>query len=152
MIKDVEFRADLPMPLLGSGARDAISRCGEAGWHGRVSSYVETVLDDADGVHCSTARALATRLDAELSDHHDRLASLEKELPPLELSPASIRDIPRARYLTLRSLASRTIPVRDRLRTLAILADGVGSLINLFLFVVEERQILHFHDGRKLIQ
>ncbi|KAL3787606.1 hypothetical protein ACHAW5_005994 [Stephanodiscus triporus] len=126
--EDLEFRADLPMPLLGSGARDAISLCGEAGWlYGRVSSYVETVLDDADGVHCSTARALATRLDAELSEHHDRLSALEKELPPLELSPASIRDMPRARYLTLRSLASRLIPIRDRLRTLAVLADGVGA-------------------------
>ena len=131
--EDVEFRSGLPMPLLGSGARDAISLCGEAGWLcGRVSAYVETVLDDEDGVQCGTARALATRLDAELAEYHDRLSSLEGELPPLELPPpelrpASSRDAPRPRYLTLRSLASRLIPIRDRLRTLAVLADGVGA-------------------------
>jgi gamma-tubulin complex component 3 len=125
----VEFRSELPMPLLGSGARDAISLCGEAGWLcGRVSAYVEAVLDDEDGVQCGTARALATRLDAELAEFHDRLSALERELPPLELGPASmIHDAPRPRYLTLRSLASRLNPIRDRLRTLAILADGVGA-------------------------
>ena len=134
--EDVEFRSGLPAPLLGSGARDAISLCGEAGWlYGRVSAHVGSVLDDEDGAQCGTSRALATRLDAELAEYHDRLSSLEGELPPLELrrhaSASIIRDDDDApippRYLTLRSLASRLIPIRDRLRTLAVIADGVGS-------------------------
>jgi len=138
--EDVEFRSGLPMPLLGGGARDAISLCGEAGWlYGRVSAYVGSVLDDddggGDGVQCGTSRALATRLDAELAEYHDRLSSLEGELPPLELCRHAYASIIRGdddapippRYLTLRSLASRLIPIRDRLRTLAVIADGVGS-------------------------
>ncbi|KAL3827162.1 hypothetical protein ACHAXA_006717 [Cyclostephanos tholiformis] len=125
---DFEFHAGLPMPLLGSGARDAISLCGEAGWlYGRVSSYVEMVMEDADGVQCSTSRALAARLDAELAEYHDCLSSLEGELPPPDLYPEIMEETPLARYLTLRSLASRLIPIRDHLRSLAILADGVGA-------------------------
>mmetsp|Transcript_6822 Transcript_6822/g.15582 ORF Transcript_6822/g.15582 Transcript_6822/m.15582 type:complete len:1011 (+) Transcript_6822:124-3156(+) len=132
--EDIEFRANLQMPLLGSGARDAISLCGECGWlYGRVSSHVETVLEeDVDGVQCATARALAARMDNELEEYHRHLSLLESELPPLELelslpSIQSSSSAPLARYLTLRSLASRLSPIRDHLRTLAILADGVGA-------------------------
>ncbi|KAL7535972.1 hypothetical protein ACHAXR_006839 [Thalassiosira sp. AJA248-18] len=127
--EDLEFRANLQMPLLGSGARDAISLCGECGWlYGRVASYIEAVLeDDVDGVHCATARALASRMDKELAEYHRHLSLLESELPPLVLSPSSVNGAPQARYLTLRSLAARLIPIRDHLRTLAILADGVGA-------------------------
>mmetsp|Transcript_19118 Transcript_19118/g.40061 ORF Transcript_19118/g.40061 Transcript_19118/m.40061 type:complete len:1039 (-) Transcript_19118:106-3222(-) len=133
--EDLEFRAGLQMPLLGSGARDAISLCGECGWlYGRVASYVEAVLeDDVDGVHCATARALAARMDKELAEYHNHLSHLESELPPLELSPSLIQRArgmypqSQSRYLTLRSVAARLPPIRDRLRTLAILADGVGA-------------------------
>eukprot|EP00579_Thalassiosira_antarctica_P008896 CAMPEP_0201881706 /NCGR_PEP_ID=MMETSP0902-20130614/11930_1 /ASSEMBLY_ACC=CAM_ASM_000551 /TAXON_ID=420261 /ORGANISM="Thalassiosira antarctica, Strain CCMP982" /LENGTH=985 /DNA_ID=CAMNT_0048409969 /DNA_START=19 /DNA_END=2979 /DNA_ORIENTATION=- len=127
--EDLEFRANLQMPLLGSGARDAISLCGECGWlYGRVASYVEAVLeDDVDGVQCATARALAARMDDELAEYHGHLSLLESELPPLELSPSLIQRAPQSRYLTLRSLLARLPPMRDHLRTLAILADGVGA-------------------------
>jgi gamma-tubulin complex component 3 len=126
---NIAFRAGLPMPLLGSGARDAISICGECGWlYGRVVSYVESILeDDEDGIHCSTARALATRLDQELAEYHTLLSLLESELPPLELTPSFIENAPNVRYLTLRSLASRLLPIKEHLSTLAILADGVGA-------------------------
>lgn len=126
---NIEFRAGLPMPLLGSGARDAIALCGECGWlYGRVSSYIETILeDDEDGVQCSTARALATRLDKELAEYHNHLSLLESELPPLELTPSFVQTAPNVRYLTLRALTSRLLPIKEHLCTLAILADGVGA-------------------------
>ena len=128
---DIEFRAGLPMPLLGSGARDAIALCSEVGWmYGRIIAYVKSVFDDVDGVHCATSHALATRLDAELAVYHDELASLEKELPP-SLELMSISSQPQHRFLTLRSLVTRLIPLRDHLRTLSILADGIGSCADL---------------------
>ncbi len=134
IMENVEFRAELPTPLLGSGARDAISLCGECGWlYGRVATYVETVLeDDVDGIQCSTARALAARLDFELGEYHRKLSMLESELPPLvipESSSSSLHQRPLAqtRHLTLRELVARLPPIRDHLRTLAILADGVGT-------------------------
>ena len=130
-VDDIEFRAGLPMPLLGSGARDAIALCSEVGWmYGRIIAYVNSVFDDVDGVQCATSHALATRLDAELAEYHDQLASLEKELPPLELMSSSTSQ-PQHRFLTLRSLVSRLIPLRDHLRTLSILADGIGSCADL---------------------
>ncbi|KAL9188272.1 hypothetical protein ACHAXT_006650 [Thalassiosira profunda] len=127
--EDLAFRSQLQLPLLGSGARDAIALCGECGWlYGRVSSYVASVLeDDADGVQCATARALAARLDKELAGYHAALAGLEGELPPLELSPEAVENPPQAQYLTLRSLVARTPPMRDHLRTLALLAEGAGA-------------------------
>ena len=131
IMENLEFRAKLSMPLLGSGARDAISICGECGWlYGRAANYVETVLeDDVDGVQCSTARALAARLDHELGEYHRQLSILESELPPLMIPAAhsSSRHQPQSRYLTLRELVARLPPIRDHLRTLAILADGVGA-------------------------
>lgn len=128
---DIEFRAGLPMPLLGSGARDAIALCSEVGWmYGRIIAYVNSVFDDIDGVQCATSHALAARLDAELAEYHDQLATLEKELPPLELM-SSFTSQPHHRFLTLRSLVSRLIPLRDHLRTLSILADGIGSCADL---------------------
>jgi len=135
--EDLEFRANLRMPLLGSGARDAIALCGECGWlYGRVASYVESVLeDDFDGVQCATARALAARMEKELAEYHRHLSLLESELPPLDLEKVSLPEAQggapspqgATRYLTLRSLSARLIPIRDFLRTLAILADGVGA-------------------------
>lgn len=138
VMENLEFRATLPMPLLGSGARDAISLCGECGWlYGRVATYVETVLeDDVDGIQCSTARAFAARLDSELGKYHMQLSLLESELPPLLMTPESssynahplsATTAAQARYLTLRELVARLPPIREHLRTLAILADGVGA-------------------------
>ncbi len=126
---NMSFLAGLPMPLLGSGARDAISLCGECGWlYGRVASYVDSILEnDDDGVHCSTARALAARLDNELAEYQNQLSLLESELPPLELTPTFLGNAHHVRYLTLRSLASRLIPMKEHLCALAILADGVGA-------------------------
>lgn len=138
IMENLEFRADIPTPLLGSGARDAISLCGECGWlYGRVATYVETVLeDDVEGVQCSTARALAARLDFELGEYHRTLSMLESELPPLVI-PKSFSSshhqqqhqhrLAQTRHLTLRELVARLPPIRDHLRTLAILADGVGT-------------------------
>ena len=140
IMENLEFRAKLPTPLLGSGARDAISLCGECGWlYGRVATYVETVLeDDVDGIQCSTARALAARLDSELGEYHRQLSMLESELPPLMIPESSSSHQQQqqhqeqhheahARHLTLRELVARLPPIRDHLRTLAILADGVGA-------------------------
>jgi gamma-tubulin complex component 3 len=142
IMENLEFRANLPTTLLGSGARDAISLCGECGWlYGRVATYVETVLeDDVDGIQCSTARALAARLDYELGEYHRQLSMLESELPPLIISESTTttsssssqqdqhqHHVAQARYLTLRELVARLPPIRDHLRTLAILADGVGA-------------------------
>eukprot|EP00984_Skeletonema_dohrnii_P016403 scaffold7279_cov142-Skeletonema_dohrnii-CCMP3373.AAC.1 len=138
IMENLEFRAELPTPLLGSGARDAISLCGECGWlYGRVASYVETVLeDDVDGIQCSTARALAARLDFELGEYHRKLSMLESELPPLVIPEYSSfshqhqqyqHPLAQTRHLTLRELVARLPPIRDHLRTLAILADGVGA-------------------------
>jgi len=138
IMENLEFRAELPTPLLGSGARDAISLCGECGWlYGRVATYVETVLeDDVDGIQCSTARALAARLDFELGEYHRKLSMLESELPPLVIPESSSyshqhqqyhHPLAQTRHLTLRELVARLPPIRDHLRTLAILADGVGA-------------------------
>mmetsp|Transcript_18101 Transcript_18101/g.28393 ORF Transcript_18101/g.28393 Transcript_18101/m.28393 type:complete len:967 (-) Transcript_18101:87-2987(-) len=138
IMENLEFRAELPTPLLGSGARDAISLCGECGWlYGRVATYVETVLeDDVDGIQCSTARALAARLDFELGEYHRKLSMLESELPPLVNTESSSslhhyqryqHPLAQTRHLTLRELVARLPPIRDHLRSLAILADGVGT-------------------------
>ena len=130
---DLAFRAGLSAPLLGSGARDALALCGECGWlYGRVASYVATVREDADGIQCATARALAARLEEELAAYHGHLASLEGLLPPPEPPVPAPRGAgeggsPPPRYLTLRSLTARLPPIREHLRTLAMLADGVGA-------------------------
>lgn len=139
--EDLQFRSQLSFPLLGSGARDAISLCGECGWlYGRIALYVEGILEDTlvldggvsgGGYQCSVTRALVTRLDMELGEYHNELALLESELPPLNL-PAdsgihSSGVSGGARYLTLRSLVARLPPLRERLRTMAILVDGVGA-------------------------
>jgi len=128
IMENLEFTAKLPMPLLGSGVHDAISLCGECGWlYGRISSYVETILeDDVDGMQCSTSRALAARLDSELGEYHSQLSLLESELPP-PMMTSEESSTSSSRHLTLRELVARLPPIRDRLRTLAILADGVGA-------------------------
>ena len=130
IMENLEFTAKLPMPLLGSGVHDAISLCGECGWlYGRISSYVETILeDDVDGTQCSTSRALAARLDYELGEYHSQLSLLESELPPpMMMMKSEESSTSSSRHLTLRELVARLPPIRDRLRTLAILADGVGA-------------------------
>ena len=126
--EDIEFKSNLPTQLLGSGAHDAISLCGECGFlYSRVASYIRMVLEeDVDGVQCATSRALASRLDEELACYYEELSLLEGELAPPDQEQAG-SDGANPRYLTLRSLTSRLIPIRNHLRTLAILSDGVGT-------------------------
>ncbi|KAL7470024.1 hypothetical protein ACHAXS_010268 [Conticribra weissflogii] len=129
---DLQFQANLSLPLLGSGAKDAIALCSECGWlYGRIAAFVSSVLErDSEGYHGSVARALASRLDAEMTQYHEQLSLLESELPPSNVldSPQSVVHVQNSRnYLTLRSLLARIRPLRNRLRTMAILADGVGS-------------------------
>ena len=75
------------------------------------------------------SRALASRLDKELGLYHDYLVMLEDELPPVDLLDIQQQQQSTTpqRYLTLRSLTSKLIPIRNHLRTLAILADGIAS-------------------------
>jgi len=129
---DLQFHANLSLPLLGSGAKDAIALCSECGWlYGRITAFISSILErDSDGYHGSVARALASRLDAEMTQYHEQLSLLESELPPLNVldSPQSVVHVQNSRnYLTLRSLLARIRPMRNRLRTMAILSDGVGS-------------------------
>ncbi|KAL7480498.1 hypothetical protein ACHAW6_006189 [Cyclotella cf. meneghiniana] len=125
------FGADLSHPLLKSGARDAVSLCGECGYlYGRVVDFVDLVLEDGNDYYpCAVTRALAVRLHEELGRYHGELSVLESELPPVDLpcGVVSIGDFGTNRYITLRSLVARLGPIRDHLRTLAILADGVGA-------------------------
>ncbi|KAL3805077.1 hypothetical protein HJC23_003305 [Cyclotella cryptica] len=125
------FGADLSHPLLKSGARDAISLCGECGYlYGRVVDFVDSVLEEGNDYYpCAVTRALAVRLYEELRRYHGELSVLESELPPVEvpLVVSSMGDCGSNRYITLRSLVARLAPMRDHLRTLAILADGVGA-------------------------
>jgi len=65
-----------------------------------------------------------------MTQYHEQLSLLESELPPLNVldSPQSVVHVQNSRnYLTLRSLLARIRPMRNRLRTMAILSDGVGS-------------------------
>ena len=130
--QDLQFKSNLSHPLLGSGAHDAIALCGECGYlYSRISSYISLVLEeDVHGVQCSMSRALASRLDKELGLYHDYLVMLEDELPPvdlLDIQQQQQQSTTPQRYLTLRSLTSKLIPIRNHLRTLAIIADGIAS-------------------------
>jgi len=76
-------------------------------------------------MRCGTSRAFAARLERELGIYHERLSGLEDMLPPLEM-PEDDGDGDGGGCLTLRSLSARVPPMRDHLRTLAMLSDGVG--------------------------
>jgi len=133
--EDLRFKSNVSHPLLGSGAHDAIALCGECGYlYSRISNYITLVLEeDVHGVQCSMSRALASRFDKELGLYHDYLITLEDELPPVDLLDIQQQQqqqstiTPQQRYLTLRSLTSKLIPIRNHLRTLAIIADGIAS-------------------------
>ena len=163
--EDIEFKSNLPTSLLGSGAHDAISLCAECGFlYSRVANYISMVLEeDIHGVQCATARALASRLDGEVALYHDTLSVLEGELPPLELTDlislqmqqkeqqSSSSSSTTTRYLTLRSLTTRLIPIRDHLRTLAILSSGIGSC-NLRGGKLLSHVLRHSLDGTKTLR
>ena len=131
---DLQLRASLSSPLLKSGARDAISLCGECGQlYGRIGDFVCSILEEGNEYQCGVTRALAVRLDEEITRYHGELSMLEGELPPMELPPMELPQCSNdssaavGRCLTLRALVARIPPIRDHLRTLAILADGVGA-------------------------
>jgi gamma-tubulin complex component 3 len=91
---------------LGSGAVDAIRICAEAGWlYRRVQSFIQKQHSG------SVSRALASALSTELKSYQDFLVRLEAT------NPSSLRQI----------LAETRMPTM-RLKSLAVITDGLASL------------------------
>lgn len=91
---------------LGSGAVDAIRICAEAGWlYRRVQNFIQKQHGG------SISRALASALSGEIKSYQDVLARLEAS------NPSSLRQI----------LAETRMPTM-RLKSLAVITDGLGSL------------------------
>jgi gamma-tubulin complex component 3 len=91
---------------LGSGAVDAIRICAEAGWlYRRVQTYVQTQHRG------SVCRALASALFRELQSYREFLAHLEASIP-----------------FSLRQILAETRMPTTRLKSLAVLTDGLATL------------------------
>jgi gamma-tubulin complex component 3 len=110
LLDSVALEPDIPSRI-GSGADDALRLCGEAGWlHHRVQTYIQE-----EGVsHGTVSRALAGALSCHLQSYYSLLASIESDL----LSSG----------LTLRQLLVDLQEPTFRLRTMAMVTDGVGHL------------------------
>ena len=111
---------------LGNGAQDAMQLCGQAGW------YYRRIQHFIDSSQNSIARAWAEAMSVYLNQiHHSLLADLEAQLQ-LESSD-----------LTLRRLLVRLLDPIGQLRILALLVDGVGTLVGGQLLTALHRHSFH---------
>ena len=106
---------------LGSGAKDAISICTEAGW---LCNRVENYIQRREQHHGSIVRAFVNQLNQEMHSYKNTLAALE------EKQPQSLRQI----------LAEIRAPI-TRLRTIAMVTDGVKIITGAKLLTS-----LHLHS------
>ena len=131
---------------LGSGAKDALSLCAEAGWlYGRVRTYIDavqqkkkssTVMSSATTSTStptgSIARAFAVALNQELQEYLQFLYELEQELDQLHLRQIRVR---------LRE------PIR-RLQSLALLTDSLQHLSGGPLLAALQKHAVRSGDPR----
>lgn len=116
--QDLLFRSS-HLSLLQSGAQDAISLCAQCGLlYSRISNFCSTV--DNVEYTCSVTQALSVRMKDELEWYYSTLANLEGGLGLPKKNAKS------GRGMTLRGLVVCLPPIRDRLRSLAMVAGGVG--------------------------
>ena len=111
---------------LGSGALDALKICGEAGWlYARIKSYIQKVQQDrTKGV---VARAFAETLAEQLREYHSLLTTYETRLPDF----------------TLRQMLVELQGPTFRLKTLAMLVDGVQGLVGGHLLSALYKHSIH---------
>ena len=108
------------LSLLQSGAQDAISLCAQCGLlYSRISNFCSTI--DNMEYACSVTQALSVRMKDELEWYYSTLANFEDGLGLNQTTDAKS-----GRGMTLRGLVVCLPSVRDRLRSLAMIADGVG--------------------------
>lgn len=112
LLDSVALDPDIPSRI-GSGANDAIRLCGEAGWlHHRIQTYIK---EGTKGVsHGIVSRALVGALSSHLQDYYTFLALIESDLT--------------SSGLTLRQLLVDLQEPTFRLRTMAMVTDGIGHL------------------------
>jgi hypothetical protein len=135
---------------LGSGAMDALRICGEAGWlYQRVAQYIQTVQTKEDNaaplpqhhhsnhnnvkIHSAgvVARAFAGTLAQELRNYHSLLARYESHLRIPNANNSSSSGgcgMDDNSALSLRQLLVELRQPTHRLKILALLTDGVGTL------------------------
>jgi gamma-tubulin complex component 3 len=116
-----------PQSRLGSGAKEALLICAEAGWlFSRIKEYVDTVIQPSSQQRTQTQqqqqqqqqqqplgsiqRALASALQLELQSYHCFLSELEPQIP----------------NLSIRQLLAQMQPPLVRLEHLASLTDGAA--------------------------
>ena len=100
---------------LGSGFENALRACGEAGKYYRIiQRYIESV--EAASESGFVARAFSRALALELSAYLDFVASTEAQVRAKDST------------VTLRQLMIRLYSPTTRLRTMAILTDGLSTL------------------------
>lgn len=96
---------------LGSGSNMALRQCAEIAWlHARVKHFV----DHHGPGFCR--RALAQAVRGELHDYHTLVAAMDSELQQQDST------------LTLRQVLVNLVAPNHRLRTLAMVTDGLASL------------------------
>jgi len=135
---------DIKSRVLGSGSRDALRLCGEAGWlYRRVLAYVDGIRSSSsDGGAASNAcrgggavaRALTLALSEELADYHRLISVLEARLTSQISHSSAACDTSRnggseqvQQKLTVRQLMVHLRPAMCRLRTLATVADSLPN-------------------------
>ncbi len=127
LLESAALDPDIPTRL-GSGADDALRMCGEAGWlHHRIQAYIkEHTANESHGI---VSRAFAGALSSNLQDYYWLLASIESELP--------------SSGLTLRQLLVDLRGTTTRLRTMAMVTDGIAHLSGGQLLSALYRHSLH---------
>jgi gamma-tubulin complex component 3 len=118
--RDLQFQSSFPS-ILKSGSRDAIALSSQCGI---LYSKLYKFCNHREEVHCSVSQALVLRIEQELEWYYSQMAELESELSPV----ANNGEGGRGGGMTLRTLVVRLSPLRDNLRSLCLLVEGIRNL------------------------